>query len=473
MEEQIQRGGAWLRESQTVRLVVVGVLVLVLLIPVEMISGLVSERQQRRAEAVAEVTSSWGSAQAIQGPALAVPYTQRWTERTAEGQTVTRTAERTAVFLPERLEVRGRIETETLNRGIFSIPVYRLRAVVEGEFRRPRFSELGADVAAVDWDRARLAVGISDARAIQEETAVTWNGGRVAFLPGTSGLDDLGGGIHALVPVPEGEGEGQEEAEDRFAFSFPLALNGSGGVQVAPFGQNTVVELESDFPSPSFQGTWLPTERSVSDDGFRARWAVPFLGRNYPQAWTSGRDMREDIEASRFGVELVSPVDHYRMAERSVKYAALFILLTFAAVWLMEVLAGVRVHPIQYLMLGAALCVFYLLELSLSEHLGFPAAYALASVAIIGMVASYSRVVLHRARRAAVVGGGVALLYGYLYTLLMNEDYALLIGSIGLFLLLGAVMFATRRVDWFAVGGGKDRGPTGSPVEGTAPSASG
>jgi inner membrane protein len=149
----------------------------------------------------------------------------------------------------------------------------------------------------------------------------------------------------------------------------------------------------------------------------------------------------------------MDPVDHYRMAERSVKYAGLFILLTFATVWLIEVLAGVRVHPIQYLLLGGALCLFYLLELSLSEHLGFPAAYAVASVAVIGMVAAYGAVVLRSRRRALVVAAGVALLYAYLYLLLMNEDYALLIGSVGLFAILGAIMFATRRVDWYAGGG--------------------
>ena len=162
--------------------------------------------------------------------------------------------------------------------------------------------------------------------------------------------------------------------------------------------------------------------------------------------------MREAIDGSRFGVELVNPVDHYRMAERSIKYAGLFILLTFATVWLTEVLAGVRVHPIQYLMLGGALCLFYLLELSLSEHLGFPLAYGIASLAVIGMVAAYSVVVLHRIGRALVVGAGVAALYAYLYILLMNEDYALLIGSVGLFAILAAIMYATRRVDWYAVG---------------------
>src|SRR5262249_8441356 len=171
----------------------------------------------------------------------------------------------------------------------------------------------------------------------------------------------------------------------------------------------------------------------------------PLLGRNYPQAWI-GASMREAIEASRFGVDLVDPVDHYRMADRSVKYAGLFILLTFAAVWLIEVLAGMRVHPIQYLLLGSALCVFYLLELSLSEHLGFLVAYAIACTSVIAMVVAYCTVILRRRSRALVVGTGVALLYAYLYTLLVNEDYALLAGSIGLFAILGAIMYATRHV---------------------------
>jgi inner membrane protein len=238
----------------------------------------------------------------------------------------------------------------------------------------------------------------------------------------------------------------------RVAFSFPLSLNGSLGVDVAPFGRTTDVEMQGDDGHPSFQGNWLPAERTVASDSFRARWAISFLGRSYPQAWTSETQMREPIDASRFGVQLVNPVDHYRMAARSVKYASLFILLTFATVWLIEVLSGVRVHAIQYLLLGGALCIFFLLELSLSEHLGFPTAYATASAAVVAMVAAYSAVVLGRLRRALVVAAGVVLLYAYLYLLLMNEDYALLIGSVGLFAILGAIMFVTRRVDWYAAG---------------------
>jgi inner membrane protein len=233
---------------------------------------------------------------------------------------------------------------------------------------------------------------------------------------------------------------------------LPLALNGSVGVYFTPFGKSTEATLESNYPHPSYQGNWLPTDHSTTDTGFRATWSIPFLGRNYPQSWSTENSFAEVVQSSRFGVELTTLVDHYRMAERSVKYAMLFILLTFATIWLIEVLARVKVHPIQYLLLGGALCLFYLLELSLAEHLGFPAAYAIASVAVIGMVTAYARAILHRPARALIVGGGVTLLYVYLYILLINEDYSLLIGSIGLFVILGAIMYSTRRVDWYEVG---------------------
>jgi inner membrane protein len=452
MQDSVEQLASTIRGSQVLRLLSVGFLALLLQIPIGMIGRLVSERQERRQGAVAEVSSKWGRSQAVTGPALVVPYTHRWTETAAGGQQITRTETRNAVFLPDQLTARGSLDSEIRNRGIFSIPVYRLDLTVEGEFARPSFSELGVEPAAVAWERAHLALGISDARAIQEQTAVSWNDKRVSFLPGTGAFTDGGTGIHAVVGAAEGM--------ERFRFSFPLSLNGSVGVSLTPFGQNTLVELQSDSGNPSFQGSWLPVERSVSEAAFRAKWSIPFLGRSYPQAWRADVAMLEAINGSRFGVELVNPVDHYRMAERSVKYAGLFILLTFATVWLIEVLAGVRVHPIQYLMLGGALCLFYLLELSLSEHLGFPSAYAIASVSVIGMVGAYSLVVLHRIGHALVVGAGVALLFGYLYILLMNEDYALLIGSVGLFVILAAIMYATRRVDWYAVGVRSPASPT-------------
>jgi inner membrane protein len=281
-------------------------------------------------------------------------------------------------------------------------------------------------------------------RAIREQSTITWNGRQAAFLPGVGGFTDGHSGIHALVAAAP--------ADSNYKFSFPLSLNGSLSAYFVPFAESTSVQLTSNSPHPDFQGSWLPTERSISQDGFDATWRISYLGRNYAQSWISGADLYKAIEASSFGVELKEPIDRYRMAERSVKYAGLFILLTFAFVWLVEVMAGTRVHPIQYLMLGAALCVFYLLELSLSERLSFSVAYGIASLAILGLVSAYTLVIFKRGGRAIFVSAGVAALYGYLFVLLTNEDAALLYGSIGLFVILAGIMFVTRGVNWYSRG---------------------
>jgi inner membrane protein len=448
MSELAERVSSRLRNSQTLRLVTVGILVLLLQIPVAMIGGLVSERKDRGEEAAAEVSAKWGSRQLLAGPMVVVPYLHRWTETGRNGQSVERTGYRHASFLPDGLQIRANATSEIRKRGIFAVPVYRLELAVAGRFSPPDLSQLALDPAAMAWDRAQLVVGIADTRAIQQATAVTWNGRAIPFGPGTAGQQVVIDGIQA--PVGAGFETGPVE------FAFPLVVNGSRSIRFTPFGKATSVALTSNFPHPNFQGNWLPTERTVTEEGFKATWQIPFLGRSFPQAWSEPGNVRETIEASTFGVEFANPVDHYRMAERSVKYASLFILLTFAALWLFEVRAGVRVHPIQFLMLGAALCLFYLLELSLSEHLGFPLAFAIASLAVVGMAVGYGIVVLKGVNRALAAGAGVALLYVYLYVLLVNEDYALLFGSVGLFVILALVMFATRRVDWYAVrsGGG-------------------
>jgi inner membrane protein len=450
MEEPQSRWTFSIQGSRTLRLLGVGLLGLLLLIPILRIGALVNERQGRAAGAVKEIASKWGHAQAFVGPALVVPYTERTTTASATGAQLVTEHPRNAVFLPRRLKAAGTVNSETRNRGIFSVPVYRLNLKVEGEFGKPDFASLGVDPAAADWSRAHLVAGISDVRAIQEQTSVLWNGASTAFLPGTGSFSEYPTGIQAAVG-------GSPDASE-YRFSFPVVLNGSSRLSLAPFAETTVVELKSDSPNPSFQGNWLPTDRTVDEDGFEASWTIPFLGRNYPQAWVDGTALRPAIEASQFGVELVEPVNTYSMAERSLKYAVLFILLTFALVWLIEVLGRVRVHPIQYLLLGAALCLFYLLELSLSEHLGFAPAYAIASLAVVAMVGAYSWVMFRQRSRAAVVTGAVAGLYAYLYVLLRNEDYALLLGSIGLFAILGTIMYATRKVDWSMPGNAPEAG---------------
>ncbi len=449
MNDLISRLVNWLQSSYTLRLLVLGVLALLLLIPIAMIDGLVSDRLSRRGRAVAEVCGKWGGPQTLTGPALVVPYTHQSEDTLPDGRHTIRAETRHAVFLPQRLNVDAAIACQTRYRGIFSVPVYNLTATLEGEFERPNVVELGVDPASVDWDRVHLVMGVSDVRGIQDEAVLTWNEQPVSFVPGTGEFMDRSAGIHAPVQLDEAR---------HFTFSLPLSVHGSVELYFVPFGKNTAVTLSAASGDPSFQGNWLPAERTIGPAGFSARWSIPFLGRDYPQSWTSTTAMRRPVEQSRFGVQLVNPVDHYRMAERSVKYAFLFILLTFTVVWLIELQAHLRVHPVQCLLLGAALCIFYLLELSLSEHLGFMLAYGIASAAVVVLITAYSVAAFQRLSRALLLAGGLILLYAYLYMLLMNEDYALLAGSIGLFAVLALVMFTTRRIDWYAAG--SSRTPT-------------
>ena len=438
-------GDIWqsIRSSHLLKILLIGFLILLLQIPIARIRGVIRERQQTRDEAVQEVTAKWGSSQSIIGPMVVVPYVKRWSEPDNDGKLQPLSKVEHANFLPETLKVEGNIQSELRYRGIFQIPVYRMSLNLNGRFSRPDFSEWAIDPDDILWDRAYLTLRISDARAVTEQSALAWNGEELEFLPSTGEFGWNQQGIHAKL-----KDRLTAESSD---FSFPLGLNGSEGAFFVPFGRDTEVVLESNWNAPSFQGSWLPTHRSVTNDGFQATWNITSLGRNYPQSWQSPTNLENAISSSLFGVNMISPVDHYRMSHRSVKYQLLFLVLTFVMLWLFEIRINMRIHAVQYLFVGAGMCLFYLLELSLAEHLGFAAAYTIASAAIIVLITAYSGAVLKTVRRAAIVGVVVTLLYVYLYVPLMIQDYALLVGSIGLFVALAATMFLTRGVDWYSL----------------------
>jgi inner membrane protein len=234
-----------------------------------------------------------------------------------------------------------------------------------------------------------------------------------------------------------------------------LRLNGSESVFFIPAGKTNGVSMSSSWGDPSFAGAYLPASRSVGAEGFQARWQVSHLSRNYPQQWKS-EDVdfglfREIVSGSAFGVTLFLPVDHYHKTTRASKYAVLFIVLTFAAFFLFEILNRLRIHPFQYLLVGFAMSLFYLLLLSLSEHVGFLAAYASGSAVTIGLIVGYTYRLLAEKKRSALFTGLLALLYGCLYVLLQLEDFALLIGVLVLLVVLGLLMFITRKIDWYSV----------------------
>ncbi|HOI17924.1 MAG TPA: cell envelope integrity protein CreD [Geobacteraceae bacterium] len=453
MTEFGRRGGMMeqARNSQILRIFCIAVLASALLIPVGMIDGVISERQNRREEAVREVTNAWGGRQTIIGPLLVVPYLRTVTEYDKDGMAKNRTETGHAGFLPESITTGGRLKCETRYRGIYKVPVYTAELQISGAFSRPDFTQLGIDGAHVLWDRAYLSLRVSDARAVMNPVSLRWNGREAPFLPGAGEFGGKVAGVH--VPL-----QGMLAGE-RFEFSSNLILNGSEELSFAPLGKDTVVELASNWGSPSFQGNRLPVERRVSENGFSAKWSIPYLGRNYPQQWESDKGFDEAVLPSCFGIKFMPSLDQYSMAKRSTKYGILFILLTFVTLWLFELVAGVRIHPIQYLLVGAGLCLFFLLEISLAEHMGFAPAYLCATLLVTSLIYFYCRFVLGGLRRSTILATVVLLLYGYLYALLMNQDYALLIGSLCLFLVLGAVMFITRKIDWYSTRRqGKDGG---------------
>jgi inner membrane protein len=429
------------KNSQFLRILLIGALVLILQIPILFVVGLIGEREATRQEAIQEVTSKWGLAQAIAGPRIIVPYIKRRMEKEGDKQPAEQVQMYHASFLPENLTITGSSRCEERYRGIFKVPVFQMSLELKGQFVRPDFSAWGIKPEDVLWDRAELSIEISDARSIQNQAVLKWMGNDLPLSPGPGEFSASESGIHAsLKDLLQG---------DRFDFSVPLKLNGSLEVSFAPFGRLTKAKLTSNWTEPSFQGNWLPSRREVSQNGFEAQWEIPSLGRNYPQQWASDASAAPALGKSTFGVRFITPVDQYRMASRSAKYSILFLALTFLALWLFEVLNSFRVHPIQYLLVGVAMCVFYLLELALSEHLGFRTAYLAASASVIALNTVYCVAVLKTVRRGAIIGAVLVVLYSYLYILLTNQDYALLVGSIGLLLVVAAVMYLTRKIDWY------------------------
>ena len=425
-------------------------LVLVLLIPLFVVQAMVSERESRRAAVEAEIIQSRGGEQAVGGPVLTIPFVVR--TKDAAGRVVEST-DRLHV-LPDALTVEGSVDAERRRRGIYEAVVYDTTLHVSGSYTVPDFAAWRVAAADVLWAEAILSVELPDQRGLKERVDLAWGRSTVGFRSGRPAIGMFSGSIEAPIG-----GLADRRPGDRIPFAFDLALTGGGSLSFLPLGDETTVRIESAWPGPSFTGAFLPSERTLSADGFTAAWKVPSMARPFPQAWRSGEVDPGVLQASSFGASLMAPVDVYQKVTRSVKYGALFLLLPFLVFFLFEVLGGLRVHPLQYLLVGFAECLFYLLLLSLAEHLPFVAAYLAAAGAATLMVTLYASAVLGSWRRGILLAPSLAAAYGFLYATLQSEDFALLIGSVGLFAILALVMILTRRVDWYRVGSRPESGP--------------
>lgn len=435
------------------KLIVIAVLSLVLLIPVMLVQSVISERQQRRNEAAAEITSTWGSPQTVVGPILIVPYRYFYTaekDETVNGKIVRKEVVLSAVdnayFLPSDLLIDGTISPKRLHRGIYEAVVFSGSLKLSGQFPSPDWKTLKIDPKNALWADAVMTVAIPDLRGTRGALSIQVGGRPFVMLPGAK-IPGYASGAHAVVGDAASRG-------GPIAFSLDLDLNGSSTIQFAPLGVRNIVALDSSWPDPKFKGSFLPAERKVAKDGFKAKWDVSYYGRNYAQLGTErggGKPEAGAINASLFGVEFLSSIDSYRNVERSTKYGILFIAMVFIAFFLFEVLASLRIHTVQYVLVGLALSLFFLMLLSLSEFLPFWASYLLAAAAATGMIVSYSAKFLSSGRRTAILACELGAVYAYLYIVLQLQDYSLLMGSALLVGSLGALMYLTRDVNWYAI----------------------
>jgi inner membrane protein len=451
------------------KLAILAVVTLLLCIVLGQIGGLVHERQWRQREAAQGVEQSLAGPQALLGPLVTKACKESWTQASEGKKETVESRDFWLVAAPATLKVSGVLNPEVRHRGLFKVNTYATELQLEA-----RWDQLGALTPKAEHANSRLACGdptvvfaLSDPRGIRT-AELTRDGHALAVLPGTT-HPAFRGGLHAVLPEPR--------ADEPLALSLKLNLVGSQRLGLVPAADDVKVSLQSSWPDPSFTGQFLPVEHKIDASGFAARWQVSSLastavadvlaGRSLPTL-TSASDAASPYgETSKsvkdgldvLAVELIDPVNPYVMADRAIKYGLMFIALTFVTVGLTELLSGRRVHPVQYMLVGMAICLFFLLLLSLSEHLPFLTAYLIAASAAAAVLTQYAAAMLGGWLRGGLFGAGIALLYGALYVLLSQEQAALVIGAVLLFAVLATVMTLTRKLDWYRLGSGTGGNP--------------
>lgn len=413
----------------------IGFLIIVMLIPVALISDLVRERENRQQEVVDEISSKWASAQTIKGPVISVPY--YYNSRNADGKIVRMMSN--FCLLPEQLDINGEVLPQKRHRSLYDVTVYRSDMTLKGSFDASVVSKLNIPGENIDWTKAELHLGIDDARGLEEEVMVNWDTGSKVLEASIDGAILRGDELVTGISIAPGE---------KKDFNINLKLKGTGSLYFTPVGKVTSVNLNSPWNDPAFDGAYLPNDGpEINDSGFNASWKVLQVSRGYPQYWKG--DNRPQFDKTAFGVKLLQPADGYAKTKRSVKYAILIISLTFVVFFFLEILQKKQVHPLQYILVGIALTVFYTLLLSISEYTGFNSAYLVAALATVTLISWYTYTIFKKFRIMAGFSVALGSIYAYIFFLIQLKDYALLFGSIGLFVILAIIMYYSRNIDWY------------------------
>jgi inner membrane protein len=428
------------RYASLLKMIAIGILVLLFLIPTNMIQNLIQERENNQNDVINQVANSWGDKQYIGGPILSVPYLAKVEDDNRRFKMVKMYLH----IMPESLKINGNLKSTPLKRSIYEVAVYKGDLDISGDFRIDPYELDQMNAADLLWNEAVLWMEISDLRGVKDELKINWNNTSLFFRPGlkTRSLAESG----VSVPI-------KMEMIDNistFKFSMKMKLNGSQTIQFYPVGKTTEVKMASDWSSPNFNGAFSPDNRDILKEkkGFTADWKILHLNRNFPQVFKESEHQYGDYA---FGVELHQTVDQYQKSMRSVKYAAMFITLTFLVFFFTEIINQKAIHPIQYILIGLALVVFFTLLISMAEHIGFNASYMLAACAVVSLITFYTHAVLKSLKLTAIMATVLIVLYGFIYTIIQLEDFALLFGSIGLFLFLATMMIASRKIDWYQI----------------------
>lgn len=440
-----KRIGNWLKNSISAKMITVGFLILILLIPLGFVNDLIWERGQRQQEVISEINTKWGEEVIINGPILKVPYNQYIEEKVFDEKTKTflkteKAVRHEAYFFPDELNINSNITTQPLERGIYKSVVYTANSNIKGLFSQLDFSEKEVDTKDILWDKATILYKVSNLKGIRNTVAIKLNNHTYDLKPkfDNTYMNTLESGFVSNL---------EEIQNNSFNFESNLTINGSNRLQYVPIGKETHVAMKSNWHSPSFNGNFLPdTEgKKISKNGFEAQWKVLETNRRFGQSFF---DNLPDLSDFAFGTEFLVPVDDYQKTSRTSKYGFMIIGLTLLVFLLIQISSKIPIHPFQYLMIGLALVLFYTLLISISEHKNYLFAYVISGTAIVSMITIYSRSILKSTKFTLLILGSMLGLYSFIFVIIQLEDYALLVGSIGLFVILAIIMYTSRKIDW-------------------------
>lgn len=442
-------------KSLGVKFFLLGILALTLCMPLFMVWGLVKEREANYRRATAEIGRQWGADQTINGPFLAVPVVQQWTER-KDDKNILRRQTREVLVAPDKLDLAADAETMKRERGIHEAIVYQSKMDMTVAFSRPDLNLLSDQIISVDWSRAKLVLSVSDMKGIVDINIIREGKKTAEVEPGLglgSQMSDnyARSGLHVPLKLDDEFGSSLSpslNSSEKLLFDVSMTFKGSQTLSFVPVGESTKVLMASSWPHPSFSGAFLPTNREISEEGFEAEWMVSKLARSIPQLSFVDNNSFGHFNASGFGVRFYQPVDFYRLVDRAVKYGVLFIGMAFLIIFAVEILSKGRMHAVHYTMAGMMVVMFYVLLLALAEVIGFSLAYGVAAGATGAVLAGFVASVFEGRRASFTAVAGFSLLYGLLYLVLRLEDAALLAGAVTGFVILTTMMFATRNVDW-------------------------